>query len=251
MYMPDPWHDPAMASLSNFFLEALEPVRGCTDVMACNYDEHAAIDDGNCHLPQRGEDCRGTQTGSTDGSGTTTFVRAGQQMQLNPCKQQTQTWGDSVDDSESLTGFGNGCFHAVVTLPQDFVLSFEITPHNTQEQWAGITHFTSTGDNCCAYGDRIPGIWFFPGSTKLCVADGQPSDGNDYYTHEQPLPLNRPSRIRLDILRTTVTLVINDVVVWHEARTDRARFPHAHVFAPDPWYVPALATISDFKMQAQ
>ena len=73
-----------------------------------------------------------------------------------------------------------GCVHAIVPLPTDYSVAFDFTPgFETVETWSNILHFTATGDNCCEYGDRIPAVWFHPGTRKLHVRDGQPSNGND------------------------------------------------------------------------
>ena len=47
---------------------------------------------------------------------------------------------------------------AAVALPLDYEVSFELTPDAVKvEDWSSIVHFTATGENCCAYGDRVPG----------------------------------------------------------------------------------------------
>ena len=52
-------------------------------------------------------------------------------------------------------------------IPLDYRISFEITPQNrVQEGWSNIFHITATGQNCCNYGDRIPGVWFYPGGAS-------------------------------------------------------------------------------------
>ena len=71
-----------------------------------------------------------------------------------------------------------GMEHAAVALPLDYMVQFDLTPHDALvTEWADIIHFTSTGskcsrslcvsfpwlkesgctDNCCDYGDRVPG----------------------------------------------------------------------------------------------
>ena len=51
-----------------------------------------------------------------------------------------------------------GMEHAAVALPLDYMVQFDLTPHDALvTEWADIIHFTSTGNNCCDYGDRVPG----------------------------------------------------------------------------------------------
>jgi hypothetical protein len=215
MYMADPWHDAALASISDFYLEHLDPLRGCTDPLACNYDERAAIDDHSCNIAARGTDCNGRNIGNADGSGTTTFVGPAQtQLSNDPGRQ----------------------FHAVITVPLDYVITVTITPGmQLVEAWSGIFHITATGDNCCEYGDRIPGMWFAPNSRRLTVADGQPSNGNDYWEAEAgsvgDLQPNVPALVTVECMQTTFTVKINNVQVYTAPRVDRSRFPHAHVSA--------------------
>lgn len=233
MYMSDPWHDPGLASISDFYLEHLDPLTGCTDPLACNYDERAAIDDQSCYIPARGTDCTGRSIGSTDGSGTTHFVYGQVMLSNDPSRQ----------------------FHAVVTVPLDYILSLTITPSSQlQAEWSGIFHITATGNNCCEYGDRIPGMWFAPNSRRLTVADGQPSNGNDYWKANEgqigDLQPNVAYLVTVECRQTTFTVKINGVEAYSAARVDRSRFPHAHVFAPDPWYDEAYASISNFEMTA-
>jgi hypothetical protein len=149
MYMADPWHTTALAEISDFYLEHLDPITGCTDELACNYDDRAAIDDKSCRVPARGTDCNGRSIGNADGSGVTRFVSGQVALSNDPGRS----------------------FHAVVTVPLDYILSLTITPSNQlATEWSGIFHITATGNNCCEYGDRIPGMWFAPNSRRLTVA---------------------------------------------------------------------------------
>jgi hypothetical protein len=56
-------------------------------------------------------------------------------------------------------------------------------------------HVTATGDNCCAHGDRIPGVWFHPGNRILHIRDGDADDGSasprrcSHYVVPPPLPV--------------------------------------------------------------
>jgi len=46
-----------------------------------------------------------------------------------------------------------------IAIPLDYDLGFVLTPgETTVEGWANIIHVTASGNNCCDYGDRIPGI---------------------------------------------------------------------------------------------
>ena len=92
----------------------------------------------------------------------------------SPKTRLTCPAGGTNCDGSSLTVVGDATYliqqpmdlarstsHAVVTLPTDYTVSFEITPQDqVQPGWASIVHFSATGNDCCNSGDRIPGIWF-------------------------------------------------------------------------------------------
>ena len=50
VYAGDPWYPAADASINNFYIKPLNPIRGCVDHTACNADDHASIDDGSCQV---------------------------------------------------------------------------------------------------------------------------------------------------------------------------------------------------------
>ena len=88
----------------------------------------------------------------------------------------------------------------IPSLPLDYQIGLDITPgSNIRGDWAAIVHFTATGEyrsnphnslisgdvaerllvatdtNCCDYGTRVPGVWFWPGTRKILVVDGHVS----------------------------------------------------------------------------
>ena len=177
----------------------LAPRQGCTKLYSCNFDREASIDDGCCRNPPDGQDCHGNPI-TKEGSGAmavTHFIR--QPRQLTRCECSTGLKNSDQDYSPCEGGSG-GCVHAIVQLPTDYSLTFDLTPsQQTQEKWSSILHFSATGDNCCEYGDRIPAIWFHPGTRKLHVRDGQPSNGNDGCDPIDELPAGVPTTFRIDI----------------------------------------------------
>eukprot|EP01046_Picozoa_sp_COSAG06_P091215 COSAG06_NODE_37501_length_434_cov_1.304478_1_plen_83_part_01 len=45
-----------------------------------------------------------------------------------------------------------GTQHAIVHIPADYSVGFQITPSaNIISEWASIVHLSATGNNCCAY----------------------------------------------------------------------------------------------------
>ena len=115
--------------------------------------------------------------------------------------------------------------HAVITLPTDYTVSFELTPNSdTVAEWANVLHFSATGENCCGYGDRIPGIWFYANTRRLHVRDGHGNDGNAGCDPEEELPANTATTVRVEMRPGFVEVWYNDVLKCTEARGDRQAF---------------------------
>ena len=151
-------------------------------------------------------------------------------------------------------GYGGEALHAIVPVPTDYTVSFDITPDaQLQTDWSCIVHFTATGNNCCEYGDRAPGIWFHPNSHQVVVVDGQPSDGNARCTPSDALPPNQKTNIQVDMgkvhMEVTFTFADGRIATCEGVRKNRRQFSTVHVWAGDPFYEPALATIENFWMQ--
>ena len=126
VYAPDPWHTAANAAINNFFMKQLDPISGCTDAMSCNRDDRASVDDGSCIYPDAGRNCAGDPFEVIDGA--TYFVRSPNQPVLLVSGQQ----------------------HAVVPVPTDYIVSFDLTPNaDVVDSWGSIVHFTASGNNCC------------------------------------------------------------------------------------------------------
>ena len=154
VYASDPWHDAALATVDNFYFAAAEEFAGCIDPDACNKDDRATQDDGTCTYPADArKDCNGNAL---------------------------QTVGDKTYFIyQNPTQLDKEIVHNIVALPTDFTIGIDITPGDTMTaNWGNILHFTATGNNCCDYGDRIPGIWFHPGTRNLHIRDGHGGDGS-------------------------------------------------------------------------
>merc|ERR1719174_3664993 len=104
------------------------------------------------------------------------------------------------------------------------------------KSWSNIIHFTATGKNCCGVGDRVPGVWFWPGTFKLHVRDGDKSNGNDGCDPSEALKPLSLSRVRIQLRDKQVAVYVNDAQVCKAARQDRAAYKKAVVYAADPWY---------------
>ena len=146
---------------------------------------------------------------------------------------------------------------------------------------------TATGENCCNYGDRIPGVWFYPGSHRLHIVHGHRDSGNDDCSPEEELPANRNTHVQIDILQKHVEVQSFDllcctILCWvrvgsaqpacilccgscaaariqvfyngrsrcTEPRGTTETFNGAHLYLADNWHLPALATVSNLVSSA-
>jgi hypothetical protein len=151
-------------------------------------------------------------------------------------------------------------------LPDYYTFQFDLTPGpNIRKGWGSIVHLTSTNHDCCNYGDRIPGIWFYPGSRRLYVIDGHagPSinsngqnrksgdhhGGDDECPIKTPLPVGRTVQVRIDMSKTFIRVYFNGQKVCDENRKGRLPFTDVRVYASDPFYTAADATIANFKIE--
>ena len=138
-------------------------------------------------------------------------------------------------------------------IPLDYEIGLDITPNNKIEKgWSNIVHFTATGTDCCAYGSRIPGVWFWPGTRRLHVVDGHTANGNSHEgqwkcdTKVLTLQANKKYSLRLVLRLKTVSVYVNGkAACTNIPRSDRRVFKNVQVYVGDPWYAPANAKVAN------
>ena len=115
-----------------------------------------------------------------------------------------------------------------VSFALDYEIGLDITPGSTVvAEWASIVHFTATNTNCCDYGSRIPGVWFWPGTRKILVVDGHGANGNshtgEWGCDDTLLTLAEgvTSTLRMIMRPDFVFIYVNDQVACTEPRADR------------------------------
>ena len=241
MYISDHWHPPAQATVSNMKLEHKTPKLGCTHHTSCNYDPTAAFDDDSCvHLspgmecgcpapppeyyvpppppgypspppppPPPPLDCNPHFTGPAEGP-FQFLPRPGLPATMDPIRESA--------------------VHAMVNLPLDYTISFSLQPTGEiNEAWSNIIHFTATGNNCCEYGDRVPAVWFYPGSLRLHIIDGQPSNGNDECEIPEVLQPERTYHIEIKVTATGVDVSFDGQHKCHEPKAHRQSLSNVRV----------------------
>ena len=123
----------------------------------------------------------------------------------------------------------------------NYIVSFEIVPTGTVVLWSSILRFTN-GGNCCGFGNRSPGFWFYPGSIELATVIGDSIDGDWHYTSNIPLPFNVRTKVTLEANGPDVTLSVGEAV-YRDKQPTRRYCGNLTVYAGDPWHPAANAEI--------
>ena len=131
----------------------------------------------------------------------------------------------------------------VKVLPVYYSIQFDLTPGPRVEKgWANVIHFSSTGHDCCNYGDRIPAVWFYPGTRKLYVIDGHAGPSTTVSTskksasgHDDECPIDtelqvgQVYKIRIDMAMDSIHVFLNGQLACWEPRKGRVPFTDVKV----------------------
>jgi hypothetical protein len=135
-----------------------------------------------------------------------------------------------------------------ITMTQDFILQFDITPKAIVGNWGSIMHFTTGGD-CCGFGQRAPGIWFWPGTLELLFVVSDSQHGNFYPTGKfEGCSMNKKSRVVMVCKGKEVTITVDDNVKKFTQPTHRYSGPLT-VFGSNPWYPAANCAVENVCLQ--
>ena len=125
-----------------------------------------------------------------------------------------------------------------VELSLNYEIGFDINLQGTLPGWGSIIHATATGGNYGQYGDRIPGVWVYPNTTKLHIVAGHGGEGdgtvgyqsfNDECPITEQLEMGGTTRVKIVMKSTQVRVFYNGIsitdlgliwtraahVVWH------------------------------------
>jgi hypothetical protein len=127
-------------------------------------------------------------------------------------------------------------------MTEDFILTMDITPRGTVGNWASIIHFT-TGPDCCALGNRAPGLWFYPNTTKLLI---NLDDSNNVQTVDpsNTLTIGKTSTLKIECKGPSVTVTLDDVITRHSTAS-RYQGVIQSVYGSDPWYPAANCSVDN------
>ena len=83
----------------------------------------------------------------------------------------------------------NNLYEVIPVLYKQWSLSVEISPFGTVTGWSNILH-VGIGGNFEVYGDRIPGIWFISGTTRLHISSAINGNSN-FQIDTDSIPMNK------------------------------------------------------------
>lgn len=142
-------------------------------------------------------------------------------------------------------------FSEIPHVGHQWYVAFDIKPVGTTHSvWSNIIHLT-LGGNIARYGDRMPGVWFYPGSRKLHIC--APINGNRNYCFNtaDAIPSGKFTNVRIrqiwDVTASSYEYVISiDGVDKHTiVNAQFQEFDDVTFYASDPWYPAANALIKN------
>jgi len=68
-------------------------------------------------------------------------------------------WRMNVYQSDVVVLKKNNLLKTLPTIGKQFTVSFDVYINKFGTGWQSILHLTSTGNNCCNWGDRVPAVW--------------------------------------------------------------------------------------------
>ena len=90
-----------------------------------------------------------------------------------------------------MTPVRNTFIGTVPVLKKEFIVSMDIKPTGKDRPYTNIFRMAVKGlSDCCAYGSRIPAVFFVPNSNKLHISFSVSGSGNRYFNTAE-LPLNK------------------------------------------------------------
>ena len=133
-------------------------------------------------------------------------------------------------------------------------ITFDLTARGVVADESSILHGTIGGDNG-KVGERIPGIWFLPGVTKIKFCFAISGNGNSCYKTWRGFTINRTYKITLQQLlnhddkKYYYKIFVGNFNIFTVVNTSPQVFQNVNFYSGDPWSPPAKATVANFKIE--
>jgi hypothetical protein len=135
-----------------------------------------------------------------------------------------------------------------VTVPDNFQLTFDVTPLGVTSAWSNFLHFTSTGANNNGGGSRMPAVWFHPGRTSFHCRQDTTAVRNDGFDTSNNMPLNVLVSLKIRMVDRTMEVFLDDVLQGTRVFTGDRIVGSAEFWMTDPWYASANALVANVAM---
>ncbi|KAJ2989827.1 hypothetical protein HDV02_004740, partial [Globomyces sp. JEL0801] len=156
----------------------------------------------------------------------------------NSCSKVNVFEGTTFIEKNTLLGS--------VNVLGDYAIEFDLTINGIVPDWANILHLTQTGRNLGTVGDRIPGIWLFPGKAKIYVSQDTVTAINQGYAEPDVKSLDIGKKYRVKVLSShrQLEVFVNNELYVRKFLTGATPTGPAQLFMSDNWHTPANAIIS-------
>ena len=125
----------------------------------------------------------------------------------------------------------------IISVPINYNVAFDLNPLSLISGWGSIIHATATNSDSGVMGARVPGIWFYPSSTGLCVSLESAST-QDYTLQAPSMALNVYSHVEVNIIGLYVVTTISGGASSVQNMTVKAGRPvwnNVYIYSGDPW----------------
>ena len=117
--------------------------------------------------------------------------------------------------------------------------------------YVNLFHFTNRL-NLGAHGDRTPGVWFNPGTTKPFICSSISNNADYCFTLNVAFPLKQYTRLNISQTQNnsvfTYSITVNGTENVSIVNTYALEFTNVKVYMSNPWHQPANALIRNFKI---
>ena len=144
----------------------------------------------------------------------------------------------------------------VQTLPKyygNYDVSFDVIPRGGKSNhYASIIHLT-IGGNHRRLGDRIPAIWFRPGTLTLSICTSINKHSSHCINGKGNLPIGISTNIRVvqkcdESTRCVYQVFIHGARIYENVNTNPLSLENVRVYLSDPWHPAADVFVKNLKV---
>ena len=144
--------------------------------------------------------------------------------------------------------------HRKIHVTKAWRVVFKVKPLGKRNGWGNIIHSSAFGKSNKKYGDRIPGVWFKPNTTRLHICSAVNKKKNHCFTSKKNLPMNKFTRVVIQQVamkdgRFKYQITINKIVVHKVINKGPRSYKNVKMYASSPWAKPARAVLKNLKFR--